>query len=570
MRHDLHNLRKHFLARRRLRDENHRKKLEFARTSASSWLKQATKRAETIIRKANAEHDKAILAVEEPWICAEDERASKMRHYLTATSFARIALWEEFVNLFDNKSRVQLFHRKERMKAAGELKQNDRSETKNGIASKSGKLDNDAASQSDEVVDPSDADAEVIVEDVTIDAKEFQEFTRRVGHPILSKSKLEEVLGYIDYKCSGRITFERVAFWFFSGTEYEVARKKSFVKHNVVMASMLVKRKQDMSKRWVALKWSRVPFIANRRAKREKREAARKYEEERAALEKERAQKRLEDALRKEKEDALQLKEKEYLDKVAYLNGLGDNVWRLAKSDPPFEKHFRPPAWSTALSNAMVEAGILPEHRVAFGVRAIDNDEDGSVSEGVEEEENTSEKMRANEGDEGTADEVNVDTTGKSEDDVEDSSQSETTGKDQGAGKIAEKIDANPLRHKRKSKIFSQPYRGRCRAPGNDMRISYILGQGIDIGDLQLRSKNYRKELRKRKKKREKAEAKAKAKAERLAKMSPEERLQEQLKEAEKKAKNTPEGKAARAKAKKEAAEKKRQEKRARRKAKRR
>ena len=111
MRHDLHNLRKYFLARRRLRDENHRKKLEFARTSASSWLKQATKKAETIIRKANAEHDKAILAVEEPWICAEDERASKMRHYLTATSFARIALWEEFVNLFDNKSRVQLFHR---------------------------------------------------------------------------------------------------------------------------------------------------------------------------------------------------------------------------------------------------------------------------------------------------------------------------------------------------------------------------------------------------------------------------------------------------------------------------
>ena len=80
------------MSRRRLRDKQHQEKLEFARTSVSSWLGEASIRAETVICEANAEHDKAILAVEEPWICAEDKRATQMRHYLTATSFARIAL----------------------------------------------------------------------------------------------------------------------------------------------------------------------------------------------------------------------------------------------------------------------------------------------------------------------------------------------------------------------------------------------------------------------------------------------------------------------------------------------
>ena len=48
-----------------------------------------------------------------------------------------------------------------------------------------------------------------IVEDVTIDAKEFKNLQCGTSHFIQVEAGS---LGYIDYKCSGRITFERVAF----------------------------------------------------------------------------------------------------------------------------------------------------------------------------------------------------------------------------------------------------------------------------------------------------------------------------------------------------------------------
>jgi hypothetical protein len=621
IKHDLYMLRRFFLSRRRLRDKQHQEKLEFARTSVSSWLGEASIRAETVICEANAEHDKAILAVEEPWICAEDKRATQMRHYLTATSFARIALWEEFVSLFDNKSRVQLFHAKERMEAkekelaavleSGQKiqggkkgdkkggkkgKQRDKNQKKKGGG---GGGKSKAGGDPHEFVLPSDADAEVIAEHTTIDAKEFQEFTRRAGHPIMSAAKLDSVLAYVDPNGTGRVQFERAAYWYFSGTGFEVARQKSFVKHNAVMASMLVKRKQDMANRWIALKWSRVPFIANRRAKREKRESARKYTEERKVMEEEKARKLLEESILKEKEDAIALEEKEYLDKVTYLNGLGDSMWRLAKSDPPFEKHFRPPAWSAALSQAMLNAGILPDQRAAFGVRKIAADDDDDVydeekeegekeaeaeaedltdsNKAAEEEKNADEEKKAEagatqDGDKDSKDGADVQRGTEKEKQVgnrgEEGDRGKRSGDDDDFARKDEKMFKMLRRKTRKPQIASRPYEGRTRAPGNDMRASYMLGQGIDEGDLMVRSKAYRKELRKRKKKREQADAKARAKAERWAAMSPEKRIQEQMKEAKAKAKKTPQAKAAAAKAKKAAEEKKRLEKKKKRQAK--
>ena len=507
MRDNLVMFRRHLVEREARREDELAGKKSFSKMQTELLLAQGMARAEAKQVELNRQHDRSILDKEETHICGEDTRSSTMRNYLTSTTYARIALWETFSTLFDNKSRRELYLYRNR-------------QDKKKVAS----LDDKA------VLPPMEEDGAVIIEHVTISTHEFQEFTRRSKAPVDSKITLHRIVSFLDPKKTGRIPFERTCWWFFSGDHTIQTRAATL--HVKSMAQLYLKRKRVLLHRWSVKKIINMGPIKKRMEKKRAKVAQKSFSAEREKKENEVRAKKLADAIREEEEAKVQAKENEYLDKIRFLNDLGDEIWRNMKLDPPYEKHIRPPAWSVELSEAIENAGIRNVDRKPLPLDPEKEDTDDK--EDHEEEWEKTAKALLEAGEEGNEqeEEEKDEETVKDEEGGEQKQEQEQEQEQEPTKK--KEIKKKQKRTERKSRVFSVPFISRVKVPGNDLRISSTFSRGISEGVLKKQSEKYRKELRKRRKKREKAEAKAQKERDRIAAMTPEERLEYQMEQSRK------------------------------------
>jgi hypothetical protein len=500
-------VRRHLVERQKQRNLDTDILVTFSKAQALLWLNKGNENAKKILTKKNKEHDRAILDKEEKFICYEDRRGHEMRQYLTSTSYARIALWEVFSTLFDDRSRRELYlHRNK----------NDKKKIK--------ELDENA------VLPPMEEDGAIIVEHVTIALREFQEFTRRARRPVKSTIKNEELMTILDKDGIGRVQFEHVCWWFFSGEH--VKRDSGMATHVKNMAQLYLKRKRVLLHRWSTKQFFSLGPVKRYNQKKAKKKAELEYSENRRRQELEHAEKKMKEALEEQRLSKEKALEDEILGQIRFQNDLGDEIWRNMRLDPPYEKHIRPPCWSVELSEAIIDQGIAHKDRKAipFKDNYIKGIED---TDSENEEEEWEKKAKALVGGEEKDGDEKEDEEKEKEKETEEEEEEEE--EEEGGGEeLREKVTKKKSEKLGKSKVFSVPFVPRIKVPGNDMRISSMFSRGIAEKQLKEQSEKYRKELRKRRKKREKAEKKAEKEKQKIAAMTPEERLEYLLSKSKK------------------------------------
>ena len=408
-------------------------------------------------------------------------------------------------------------------------------------------------------------DGAIIVEHVTIARREFQEFTRRAKAPIDKKSQLIYYLSILDDQNKGRVPFEKVCWWYFSGqhSEIEIMDIKEKVVQAKSMAQLYMKRKRVLLHRWSVKSFKNLGPIKSHLDKKKKKRDIAEYAEELRVKEAKQRMEKLAEAEKREEKQKEQAIENKILEKIRLQNDAGDEIWRNMRIDPPYEKYIRPPLWSVDLAQALIKNEIVTTERKPIPMKdlVVKGKEDSDEEE--EEEEEWEKKAKALAAGDDIIDEEKL----KGSKQEEEFGQLELPGdkekKEKDDLQLAMQNETNTRNdfNTRRPKVFAVPFVPRVKPPGNDLRISAVLSRGIAVKDLEKQSEKYRKELRKRKKKRDKELKKQKKLQDKINAMSPEERLEYQLEQSRKK-KQGKEEKKKEAKKKKEESERAKREKR--------